>query len=193
VFNSDDELIGGLVTFDEFAAGYLPGLLRFAAVLTGDRASAEDVVQDVLVRAHARWNRIGALDRPEFYVRKMVLNEFLSARRRQRLFVLGGSAADVDTRTAPDWAASHADRDALLAELARLPARQRAVIVLRYYEGLPDAEIADLLGVAPTTVRGYAHRALTALRIELAGHSTGPGNTATTVRLPVGKGADHED
>jgi RNA polymerase sigma-70 factor (sigma-E family) len=188
VFKSDDALIGGLVTFDEFAAGYLPGLLRFAAVLTGDRASAEDVVQDVLVRAHARWRRIGALDRPDFYVRKMVLNEFLSTRRRQRRLVLGGSAAEVDTRTAPDWADGHADRAVLLAELARLPARQRAVMVLRYYEGLPDADIAELLGVAPVTVRGYAHRALTALRIELGGHCT-----VTTVRLPAGKGADHED
>jgi RNA polymerase sigma-70 factor (sigma-E family) len=176
------------VTFDEFAAGYLPGLLRFAAVLTGDRASAEDVVQDVLVRAHTRWSRIGALDRPEFYVRKMVVNEFLTVRRRQRRVVLGGSAAEVDIRTEPDWAAGHADRAALLAELARLPARQRAVIVLRYYEGLSDADIARLLGVAPTTVRGYAHRALTALRVELAGHST-----VTTVRLPAGKGADHEN
>jgi RNA polymerase sigma-70 factor (sigma-E family) len=188
VFNSDDTLIGARVTFDEFAAGYLPALLRFAAVLTGDRASAEDVVQEVLVRAHARWNRIGALDRPDFYVRKMVVNEFLSVRRRSWRVILAGSAAEVDDRAAPDWAADHADRALLLAELARLPARQRAVIVLRYYEGLRDGDIAELLGVAPATVRGYAHRALRALRIELADL-----DTDTTVRLPAGKGADNED
>jgi len=70
------------VTFQEFATSRLPALLAFAAVLTGERATAEDIAQEVLIRAYARWNTIGGLDRPEFYVRKMVLNEFLSWRRR---------------------------------------------------------------------------------------------------------------
>ena len=66
------------MTFEEFAATRMPAMLKFAAVLAGDRASAEDLAQEVLVRAYSRWDRIGCLDRPEFYVRKMVLNEFLS-------------------------------------------------------------------------------------------------------------------
>ena len=70
------------MTFEEFAATRMPGLLRFAAVLAGDRATAEDLAQEVLIRAYARWDRIGCLDRPELYVRKMMLNEFLSWRRR---------------------------------------------------------------------------------------------------------------
>ena len=70
------------MTFEEFAASRLPAVLAFAAVLTGQRATAEDIAQEVLIRACARWDTIGGLDRPEFYVRKMVLNEFLSWRRR---------------------------------------------------------------------------------------------------------------
>ncbi len=61
------------MTFEEFAAERLPGLLRFAAILTGDRALAEDLAQEVLIRAHSRWRKIGSLDRPEYYVRKMIL------------------------------------------------------------------------------------------------------------------------
>jgi RNA polymerase sigma-70 factor (sigma-E family) len=156
------------VTFEEFAACYLPAMRRLAAVLTGDPSSGDDVVQEVLVRAHARWRRIGSLDRPEFYIRKMIVNEFLSSRRRLWRLVPGGSGADIDNRVSPDHAAGHADRDILLAELRKLPAQQRAVLVLRYYEGLSDPEIADFLAIAPVTVRGYAGRALAALRIEMA-------------------------
>jgi RNA polymerase sigma-70 factor (sigma-E family) len=162
---------GGVVTFDEFVAWHLPAMLRFAVVLAGDRASTEDIVQEVLVRAYAQWSRIGVLDRPDLYVRKMILNEFLSARRRSRRLIPGGSAAEVDDRVALDHATNHADRDALLTEIAKLPAQQRAVVVLRYYEGLCDADIASLLSLAPGTVRGYASRALAALRIELASDS----------------------
>jgi hypothetical protein len=70
------------MTFEEFASAHLPAVLRFAAVLAGDRAAAEDLAPEVLIRAYSRWDRIGGLDRPEFYVRKMILNEFLSWRRR---------------------------------------------------------------------------------------------------------------
>ena len=155
------------MTFDEFAARHLAAAQRFAAVLTGDPTRGDDLVQEVLVRAHARWRRIGSMDRPEFYVRKMIVNEFLSSRRRTWRLVPAGSGADIDDRVTPDHAAGHADRDAMLAELGKLPAQQRAVLVLRYYEGLSDGRIAELLGVAPGTVRGYAARALAALRIEM--------------------------
>jgi RNA polymerase sigma factor (sigma-70 family) len=67
-----------------------------------------------------------------------------------------------------DHAVDYAERDAILAELARLPRRQRTVLVLRYYEGLPDSQIAVILGCRPGTVRAYAARALAALRVELA-------------------------
>lgn len=168
------------MTFDEFAARHLAAAQRFAAVLTGDQSGGDDLVQEVLVRAHAKWRRIGSMDRPELYVRKMIVNEFLSSRRRTWRMVPAGTGTDVDRRVTPDHATGHADRDAMLAELGKLPARQRAVLVLRYYEGLSDGRIAELLGLAPGTVRGYAARALAALRIEMS-----PGSAVEHAGLAV--------
>ena len=79
------------LTFEEFAAARLPAVLRFAAVLTGDRGLAEDVVQEVLLRASRRWETIAGLDRPEAYVRKMIVNEYLSWRRRSWRLVPSGA------------------------------------------------------------------------------------------------------
>lgn len=155
------------MTFEEFADAHLSALLRFAGVLAGDRALAEDVLQEVLLRVHGRWRKISGLDRPELYVRKMVVNEFLSWRRRTWRLLPAGAGADLDPGLAPDHAPGHAERESLLAELAKLPRRQRAVLVLRYYEGLSDTEIAEALGCAPGTIRGYASRALASLRVEM--------------------------
>jgi RNA polymerase sigma-70 factor (sigma-E family) len=156
------------MTFEEFAADRLGAVVRFAAVLAGERALAEDIVQEVLIRVHARWDLIGCLDRPEAYIRKMIVNEYLSWRRRSwRLVPSGGLEAGPD-RSGRDHAADHAERDALLAEVGRLPRQQRAVLVLRYYETLSDAEIAEVLGCTPGTVRGYASRALATLRVDLS-------------------------
>ena len=153
--------------FEEFAALRLPAVLRFAGVLTADRALAEDVVQEVLIRANKRWDQLETLDYPELYVRKMIVNEYLSWRRRSWRLLPTGTANEFDDRVTPDYADQHAERDALLVELGKLPRRQRAVLVLRYYQGLSDTEIAETLGCAPGTVRGYASRALAALRVEL--------------------------
>ncbi len=158
-----------VVTFEEFLAARLPGLLRYAVVLTGDRELAQDVVQEALARAYARWAQVSRADSPEAYVRRMVLNEYLSWRRRwavrqvhpvgERLVGLG------DARPAGrDHAQDVVDADAMWAQLAGLPRRQRAVLVLRYYEQLDDAAIADLLGCSPVTVRSHAHKALKTLR-----------------------------
>jgi RNA polymerase sigma factor (sigma-70 family) len=100
----------------------------------------------------------------------MVVNEYLSWRRRSWRLIPGGSGQEVDDRLTPDHALGYAERDVLLTELGKLPRRQRTVLVLRYYEGLPDSMIAEILGCAPGTVRGYASRALAALRVELAPH-----------------------
>lgn len=154
------------MTFDEFTVVSLPSLLRFAVVLTGDRGLAEDVTQEVLVRVHLRWAKIDALDKPEHYVRRMVVNEYLSWRRRWSRIV-PHAEPPVRLDPVPDFAAIHAERDALRTELDKLPRRQRAVLVLRYYAGMSDPEIADVLDCSAGTVRGYASRALAALRIEL--------------------------
>jgi RNA polymerase sigma-70 factor (sigma-E family) len=167
VFSSRPPDDGTTMRFEEFTATRLPAVLRFAGVLTADRALAEDVVQEVLIRASKRWTEISQLDRPELYLRKMIVNEYISWRRRSWRLLPVGSAAEFDDRVTPDHADQHAERDALLIEIGKLPRRQRAVLVLRYYEGLPDLEIAGILGCAPSTVRGYASRALATLRVEL--------------------------
>jgi RNA polymerase sigma-70 factor (sigma-E family) len=158
-----------LVTFDDWARARLPALVRFAVALTGDRGLAEDVVQEVLIRAYGRWSRIASLDQPEAYLRRMVTNEYLSWRRRWARITPHAdvtAVAEVGGDEDRDHAEAHADRAALAAELARLPKRQRAVLVLRYYEHLTDAEIADVLGCPQGTVRSLASRALHALRVD---------------------------
>jgi RNA polymerase sigma-70 factor (sigma-E family) len=159
------------VTFAEFAAARLPSLLRYAVVLTGDRDLAQDVVQEVLARAQVRWSKIAKTDSPDAYVRQMVLNEYLSWRRRwavrnvravgERLIALSDRRGEIS-----DHAQDLVDTDELWNRLATLPRKQRAVLVLRYYEQLRDDEIADLLGCAPVTVRSNASKALKALRIQ---------------------------
>ncbi|MGI8722676.1 MAG: SigE family RNA polymerase sigma factor [Geodermatophilaceae bacterium] len=161
---------GRLVDFEEFAVERLPSLTRYAIMLTGCRELAEDLVQDALVKANAKWKRISALDRPDLYVKRIVTNEFLSWRRRRRVAIvelLPEFAEPARGNRPPSHEETSADRAALWAELARLPRQQRAVLVLRFYEGLNDAEIATVLDCRPGTVRGYGSRALATLRIEL--------------------------
>ena len=109
------------MSFEDLLKQRLPAVLRFAAALTGDRASAEDVVQEVLIRVHQRWDKIGRLDQPEMYIRKMIVNEFLSSRRKLWRLVPSGRGSEVDERVTSDHAARHADRDELLGELASFP------------------------------------------------------------------------
>jgi RNA polymerase sigma-70 factor (sigma-E family) len=153
------------VQFEEFAAAQLPGLLRFATALTGDPGSAEDVVQEVLVKAYLRWRHIADMDNPEAYLRRMIINQFISLHRRMWRWI---STPDVSIKIhIPDHATNLTERDALIGELAKLPKKQRAVLVLRYFEGCSDAEIAEILNCSPVTVRSQACRALAKLRVEL--------------------------
>ncbi|GAA0909391.1 SigE family RNA polymerase sigma factor [Virgisporangium aurantiacum] len=152
-------------SFDVFMTGRGPALLRFAYLLTGDRHLAEDLVQEALAHAHRRWSRIQRTDSPDAYVRRIVLNQFLSWRRR-RSWRERVMAAPPDPTTAPsaDPAEHHAARDEIWALLGTLPPQQRAVLVLRYYEDLDDAAIAAVIGCAPATVRAHASRGLSRLR-----------------------------
>ena len=159
------------MTFEEFAAARLPGLLRYAVVLTGDRDLAQDVVQEVLARAQVRWSKIQRADNPDSYVRQMVLNEYLSWRRKwavRNIQSVGERLIDLSDRRggSKDHADAVVDNDDLWHRLATLPRKQRAVLVLRYYEQLHDEEIAYLLNCAPTTVRSNASKALKSLRLQ---------------------------
>ena len=153
-------------SFDEAVRSNERRLLRLALMLSGGAHSAEDLVQTVLARAHRRWDRIGALEHPEAYLRTMVVNEFLSWRRvlRNREQPL----AELPERpAAEDISLRQAQRDAAWRMLAKLPRQQRAVLVLRFYEDLPDDEIAAVLGCSASTVRSNAARGLASLRAGL--------------------------
>jgi RNA polymerase sigma-70 factor (sigma-E family) len=150
--------------FEDFAEERATALLRYAVLLTGDREQARDLVQDVLTRALVKWERIGTLDEPYAYVRRMVTNEHLSWRRRRRLWTV---PLDDEPAGASGPAQPPPEDDEMWALLGTLPRQQRAVLVLRFYEGLSDPEIAGVLGCRPGTVRSNASRALATLRIEL--------------------------
>lgn len=161
-----DTVTGPTEDFVDFLEAHQTGLLRFAMVLTGDAALAADVVADVLDRVFERWAAIAVTDKQLAYVRRMVVNDYLSWRRsRRRLVPLAGIPETIDVTT--DHAETHAERTEMLQRLAALPSQQRATLVLRYYQGLSDAEIAGTLGCWQSTVRSNASRALAALRIAM--------------------------
>ncbi|APU13009.1 MULTISPECIES: SigE family RNA polymerase sigma factor [Actinoalloteichus] len=154
------------MTFDDFVATRLRDLLRYATVLSCDPHLAEDIVQEVLIRAQSRWRRIGALDSPLHYVRRMVTNEFLSWRRRRatRDVSVPPESFSGLVETGHDPIVVFDERDAMLTRIARLPPRQRAALVLRYYEGLAHAEIASIMRCSEGTARSNISRALATLR-----------------------------
>jgi RNA polymerase sigma-70 factor (sigma-E family) len=165
----DQRHLGG-VTFAEFATARLPALLRYATALTGDRDLAQDILQDSLAKAQANWRRVERANSPDAYVRQIVLNEYLSWRRRWSVRNIQTAGEHmvvlVDRRAATrDHADAVVDGDDVWARLATLPRKQRAVLVLRYYEQLDDTEIASLLNCAPATVRSNASKALKTLRL----------------------------
>lgn len=155
-----------MVSFDELVVSNERRLLRLALMLSGGVHSAEDLVQTVLARAHRRWDRISSLDHPEAYLRTMVVNEFLSWRRRLKNREVP-MAELVEPPAGEDITGRQAQRDAAWRLLANLPRQQRAVLVLRFYEDLPDDEIAAVLGCSASTVRSNAARGLANLRASL--------------------------
>ncbi len=148
-------------SFGEFVAAALPGLLRFGHVLTGDPKTAEDLVQEALARTLRRWRSVRQ-DNAAAYVRRVMVNTHINRWRRWEARVQLGEvpdsvADDPSLRRSEDW-------DLLRRALSRLPVRQRTVLVLRYYEDLSEAAIAELMGCRPGTVKSQASRALAALR-----------------------------
>lgn len=151
------------MTFEEYAVARSPGWLSLVAVMSGDGALAQDVVQEVLLRVHSRWDLIEPMERRDAYVRRMLVNELSSHRRKWGRFV---PMASVPERgAAPDHANALALRDELLREVIDLPPRQRAVIAMRFWADMSDEQIADALGCRASSVRALAARALAALRI----------------------------
>jgi len=138
-------------------------LYRTAYLLTGTHDRAQELLQDTLVRLYPRWDRVSVADSPVAYVRRALINAFVSAGRRPatRLLPLG---AQPDQARASDPYAALDDRSELWPLLLSLPERQRASLVLRFYCDLPDAEIAETLGCREVTVRSLVSRGLAAMR-----------------------------
>ena len=155
-----------LDTFDRYVADRIDRLLRFATALTCDPHLAQDVVQEVLLRAQHRWAKIGELAAPDLYIRRMIINEYLSWRRRKAARTVASTHSTLDALGTPtaDPATEYVERVAMRARIATLPRRQRAALLLRYYEDRTDAEIAELLGCSTGTVRSHISRALSTLR-----------------------------
>jgi RNA polymerase sigma-70 factor (sigma-E family) len=128
-------------------------MVRLAFVLTGSSALAEDLVQDVFVKVHAKWSRV---HEPRAYLKRAVVNACRSAQRRERR-----ERSHIVELVEPSV---ELGGDELSDALARLPHRQRAAIVLRFYEGMPDAEVAAALDCRVGTVASLVHRGLAELR-----------------------------
>jgi RNA polymerase sigma-70 factor (sigma-E family) len=144
--------------FDAFARGRMRELLRFAHLLTGDPERAADLVQDALERTLMAWPRIERKDDPVGYVRRAIVNRHVSVWRRLRRERLVAETPDQ-----PYDNAGGRDRE-LWAGLATLPPRQRAVLVLRYYEDLSEADCAAVMGCSVGTVKSQAWKAIARLR-----------------------------
>lgn len=148
--------------FDEFVTHHGPELLRLAYMLSGSREQAEDLVQNALVKAYRSWDTVESTNRPIAYVRTIVVREHVSWWRRLSNHEIPGVIPDNIVGDSPD--AEITEIDAMWRLLATLPRRQRTVLALRYYEDLPDADIAQLLGCSAGTVRSNASRGLATLR-----------------------------
>jgi RNA polymerase sigma-70 factor (sigma-E family) len=160
---------GEVPDFEAWARARGPALLKFAYLVTGDRGRAEEAVQDALVSVCLRWGRVVRGGDPEAYLRRCIVNADRALWRRLRRregrerLAAGGPLGALGVDVANEVAA----RDAAWGLCSTLPRRQRAAVVLRYYEGLSDTEIAAILGCSPGTVRSQIHRALAALRQRL--------------------------
>jgi RNA polymerase sigma-70 factor (sigma-E family) len=150
--------------FEEFVAARSPRLLRTAYLLTRDHGLAEDLLQTALTKAYLAWSRIEG--DPEPYVRKVIVNTYASWWRRR----WNGEQPTAEVPETPHTRGHHdpgaGESGDLWEALGRLPRKQRAVVVLRYFEDLTEAQTADLLGIAVGTVKSQTSKALAKLRID---------------------------
>jgi RNA polymerase sigma-70 factor (sigma-E family) len=149
--------------FAQFVEARQRALQRTAWLLTGDWAVAEDLVQTALVRSWPRWERIRRRDDPEIYVRRAMVNTWASWRRR-RWWGERPSEVVPDAQAAGDMAAEVAVRVVVRGALRSLTARQRAVLVLRVYDDLTEAQVAQVLDCAVGTVKSTMAQAVARLR-----------------------------
>ena len=170
-------------SFTAFVGAHSATLFRTAYLMTGDYQRAEDLLQTTLVKVYQRWPRIEAMDRPVAYARKVLVNQSVSWWRRRSSHetpVLVGDEGSWDGRV--EGVAEH---ERVWAAVLSLPPRQRAVMVLRYYEDLSEAEIAATLDMAPGTVKSNAHAASRRLAVLLAEPAPPPDDSAARTASPA--------
>lgn len=156
----DDE-----AAFSAFVRARSGGLRRTAWLLTGEWASADDLVQTALMRVWQRWSAIEHAEAAEAYTRRTVFRVYLGWRRRRWTGEL--ALGWVPEQAEPgDIANEHAERSVVLAALARLPRQQRAVVVLRYFDDLSEQDAAVILGCSVGAVKTHAARARRTLRAD---------------------------
>ncbi len=160
--------------FEQFVASSTDGLLRTAYLIVSDLAEAEDLVQETLFQVARRWPRVRRMDHPLAYARRILVNRAIdrSKRHARELAELNGHAPEdrVDEAAASSFSALD-ERSELVAALGTLPPRQRAVLVLRYFADLPEAEVAGVLGCSVGTVKSTSSRALARLEQSLSQES----------------------
>ncbi len=152
---------------DEFVEAHYASLFRTAFLLTGDRHAAEDLLQDALVKSWS-FQRRTAIEQPGAFLRRCMVNQYLTQGRRRRLV----REEPTELSAMPDSVFANGSgpfeaRDEMWQALARLPRQQRVILVLRYYEDMNEAQIADALGVGVGSVRSGSWRGLERLRNEL--------------------------
>ncbi len=158
--------------FDEFMMASWTSLYRSAVLMTGDVHLAEDLLQNTMGKVYKAWPRFSRVEHPRAYARKILANEVSSWWRKRSSSELPIASRADDTST-PGHDDRIAQADMVWRALRQLPARQRAVMVLRYYEDLNGAEIAAALGISQGAVKAHAHQALRALESTL---TAGAGN-----------------
>ena len=160
--------------FHEFASSRYSALMRRAYLLTGSQHDAEDLVQTTLAKAFRSWQRIREREAADAYVRRIMVNTHTSRLRRP---FRETPAERIPEQARSDEQAQVALRDEMRRVLMRLPRRQRAAVVLRYYEDLSEQETAELLGVTVGTVKASVSRAMSALRkdVEIQAAANPPG------------------
>jgi RNA polymerase sigma-70 factor (sigma-E family) len=160
-----EECMDNDAVFAQFVREQTATLLRSAYLLTGNSTAAEDLVQETFVRLFPKWDRVQAADVPMAYVRRSMVNGFLNQRRRpsSRELVVDEVPERIDGR---DIGVEVTNRDLVWRLLTTLPDRQRAALVMRFFEDLADEQIAESLGCRLGTVRSLISRGLAALREE---------------------------
>jgi RNA polymerase sigma-70 factor (sigma-E family) len=162
--------------FAEFVSGRYTALVRTAFLFVGDRGVAEDLVQSALLRTYTHWARLRSADTPDAYTRKTMAR--LAGRWSRRRWHGEVPSENVGGQSTVDPLPARAGALDLYAALGQLPWSQRAVLVLRYFEDLSEADTAAILRCSPGTVKSRASRALAALRASLGPEVIGDDDTS---------------